>query len=264
MRAQLLLATALSTPVVLAAPVAVLAQGPAPFDWTGFYVGQTMGLVQSGGSVDIGYPAGPPASGSFGFEGNTFVNSTGGLDPGLPTLFALSGRGSVVGIDAGYNKQMGQFVFGLEGDLSKFADGAAASASGTSTSGNTVVRVDGSVSSLLSARARAGVSIDRLMLFATAGFAAGQASVGTDLTYQDNAKGTGSTNGIVIGAIGGVGAEYALTDKISIKAEGLYYRLGSLTATATGDGTSDTISQPYTATYSPSGYIVRGGLNVHF
>jgi outer membrane immunogenic protein len=269
MRAPLLLATALSGTMTAFAPAHALAQDAAAFDWSGFYAGAVAGAATVTGGVNLLYPApgaAVPATG-YHFDGNALLGNS--VDEiGLPTLFAIDNAGSVVGMDAGYNQQVGHFVFGLEGDLSHLTNRAHAAA--TSDSGLTTVTADASLDALLTLRARAGVAVDRLMFFATAGLAVGHTTLGTDLNYSDMGKSAfahGSALGLASGVVIGGGAEYAVNDNVSIKAEGLYYRLPGQTVTATGSGVnSGSVGfQPYAAkTDDPTGFMARVGINFHF
>src|SRR5205085_1356672 len=124
-------------------------------------------------------------------------------------------------------------------------------------------------------RVRAGVAVDKLLIFATAGVAAGQGALSTSFDYRDTGKAftntassNGSASGLLPGFVVGAGGEYAVNDKLSIKAEGMYYRLSGLTVTAngsgsTGLGTPATV-QPYSATFTPSGAVFRLGANIRF
>ncbi len=253
--------------------MAVLVPGPAAaqplgnFDWSGFYAGAEAGFVRSSNAVNLDYPTAPPSSG-YGFSGNKLIYN-GVRDSGLPTLFGLDSQGRITGLDAGYNWQAGHFVFGLEGDWSGL-NGDAMSARGASPSGKTKIDVTTRLDALLTARARAGVAVDRLLFFATGGLALGQTSVATDFNYADTGKGTGATgraSGMSGGVVGGLGLEYALSNNVSLKAEGLYYWLSGQSATATGsghDGVTPKPMQPYSATENPSGVTVRAGINIHF
>src|SRR5215211_1928236 len=107
--------------------------------------------------------------------------------------------GFVGGAQAGYNYQIGSFVVGLEGDI-QYAD----------FGGDDVVLSDGSVADFNNSdwfgtvRARAGVAFDRALIYATGGFA-----------FADDATGW---------TVGG-GLEYAFTNNLSAKIEGLYVNL---------------------------------------
>src|SRR5262245_41348626 len=109
----------------------------APYNWTGFYLG-----INGGG-----------AWGSSDFSGNF---SNGSSDP----------DGGLVGGTIGYNWQLGQTVFGLEGD----ADWS--SVRGSSNCGGGLsceTRSD----YLATVRGRLGYAIDRFMPYVTGGLALG-------------------------------------------------------------------------------------------
>ncbi|MDR3472443.1 MAG: outer membrane beta-barrel protein [Devosia sp.] len=264
-------ATALGTGLVGLLPVAAVAQGAGAYDWSGFYLGGTIGVIQRGGSDNISYPDTTASSGSYTFSGGNLYLGTTTEDTGLPAAFTLDQLGGVVGLNAGYNFTSGNLVYGVEGDFS-LLNGAHELASGQSSGGKTTVTVDNSLTSLMTLRGRVGISADRLLLFATAGLAAGQTSLSTDLNYQDFGKSSaalsGSGSGLPVGFVAGIGGEYAATDHISLKAEALYYRLGGTSATATGSGTDSSNNSvgasPYTATYNPSGVLVSSGIDFKF
>ena len=235
MRTQLLAATALGTTIGFLVPGLALAQGPAPFDWSGFYTGISAGVVTSQSTIDFD-----------GFDGSDYPKH---LD--LPAL----GQDGTVRF--GYNWQTGQFVYGLEQDLS------IVSLSGTHSGGTypgSNYSVQDSLNSLLSMRARFGVAFDRLMVFATAGVAAGHASFVSDIGYSSPA----AADGTVLGGVFGAGMEYAVTDNLSLTATAFYYDLASLHGV--GDAGYDAVGfhVPYTATYSPHGAVFEAGLNLHF
>ena len=236
MRTQLLAATALGTTIGFLVPGLALAQGPTPFDWSGFYTGISAGVVTSQSTIDFD-----------GFDGSDYPKH---LD--LPEL----GKDGTVRF--GYNWQTGQFVYGLEQDLS------IVSLSGTHSGGTypgSNYSVQDSLNSLLSMRARFGVAFDRLMVFATAGVAAGHASFVSDVGYN---LAPASASDTVLGGVFGGGMEYAVTDNLSLTATALYYDLASLHGV--GDAGYDAVGfhVPYTATYSPHGAVFEAGLNLHF
>ena len=124
--------------------------------------------------------------------------STAGGDFGDPS-------GGLFGGTVGYNYQIGQFVAGLESDL----DWADLGKSGANLAGAYSTTID----TLFTARARAGVALDRALLFVTAGYAGAETKVS-----QPAYSSTDWRNG---GAFG-VGLEYAFTKNVSAKAEYLY------------------------------------------
>jgi outer membrane immunogenic protein len=106
--------------------------------------------------------------------------------------------GFVGGAQVGYNYQIGSFVVGLEGDI-QYADFGAEGAFDFDGDGDD----DRFESSdwFGTVRARAGVAFDRALIYATGGFA-----------FADDANGW---------TVGG-GVEYAFTNNLSAKIEGLY------------------------------------------
>ena len=107
--------------------------------------------------------------------------------------------GFVGGAQVGYNYQIGSFVVGLEGDI-QYADFGREGAFVVDGVSYDIDRSDwfGTV------RARAGVAFDRALIYATGGFA-----------FADDANGW---------TVGG-GVEYAFTNNLSAKIEGLYVNL---------------------------------------
>jgi outer membrane immunogenic protein len=109
--------------------------------------------------------------------------------------------GFVGGAQIGYNYQIGSFVVGLEGDI-QYADFGAEGA--FDFDGDGADDVIESSDWFGTARARAGVAFDRALVYATGGFA-----------FADDANGW---------TVGG-GLEYAFTDNLTAKVEGLYVNL---------------------------------------
>ncbi|WP_230532915.1 outer membrane protein [Microvirga roseola] len=139
-----------------------------------------------------------------------------------------SDGGFLGGAQAGFNYQMGSFVVGLEGDI-QWVD------LGDDDRYNTVLGYydRGSDDWFSTVRARAGVAFDRALIYATGGFA-----------FTDGNSGW---------TLGG-GIEYAFTNNLTAKVEGLYVNL---------DGDNDR--------FGVVGYdndlefgLVRAGLNFKF
>jgi outer membrane immunogenic protein len=149
---------------------------------------------------------------------------------------------------AGINRDVGNMVYGLEID----ANFLGARQKGQTSGG---ADVDTTLDNLLTARARMGVKDGQALIFATGGLAAGNASLRT--SYADCCKGaSGSGSSLLLGWAAGGGVEYAATPTMSLNVTALYYALSSLSVNATG-------TMPYTATYTPEGWILRVGLNLH-
>ena len=208
------------------APPPMIAAVPV-FTWTGFYVG-----------VNAGY----------GWNTNDNNNY---FDP----VFGYSGGGSdggfVGGGQIGYNYQMGQFVIGLETDI-QYADiGGGRGYVGQGFLGDD--SNDGQWFGTL--RARAGFAIDRALVYATCGFAYGDIGAGRS-AYVD-ALGNyiyGSSNGTNTGWVLGGGIEYAFTNNLTAKVEGLYVNL---------DTKNDNFGA-YANNNNAEFGVVRAGLNYKF
>jgi outer membrane immunogenic protein len=191
------------------APVAPAPVYTPAFTWGGLYVG---------------------INGGFGYAalGNTnFANPTGG----------------VIGGTLGYNYQMGQIVFGVEGDI----DAAFMSAGNSFAFGNTNYKVNW----LTTERLRLGYAVDRALFYVTGGYA----GVETHASIADNFGYTNSRSDWRSGGAIGGGVEYAFTNNITAKAEYLWLPLEDKTYwTAT----------PYTETNHMSVSLARVGLNYKF
>ncbi len=152
--------------------------------------------------------------------------------------------GGMFGGTAGYNYQLGQFVIGAEGDFDW------AGMRNDNTFGRASSRM--SVDSMLTARARAGVALDRALIYLTGGYA------GAEVTGSVFDVGNGvfqSSSGWRNGGVIGAGLEYAFTNNISAKAEYLYAPLSSASyfgGTADASGSRLDIS------------TIRTGLNYKF
>jgi outer membrane immunogenic protein len=159
---------------------------PAPmynpaFTWGGLYVG---------------------INGGFGYAGmssSNFGNASGG----------------VVGGTLGYNWQVGQIVFGAEGDFdygflkssNNFTNALAAGATSYQTNWMTTERL------------RLGWAMDRALFYVTGGYA----GISTQASIADSFNGFAATqNGWRSGGVVGGGIEYAFTNNISAKAEYLW------------------------------------------
>ena len=118
--------------------------------------------------------------------------------------------GVLGGIQAGYNYQIGNTVLGLESDISMAHIRAGESATGVAGS-------KGNVDYLGTVRGRVGYSFDRFLPYVTAGYAYG----GGRVIVPGQADSRPLNHGWVVGG----GVEYAITNNISAKIEGLYIDL---------------------------------------
>jgi outer membrane immunogenic protein len=163
---------------------------PLPiFTWTGVYIGGQIGYAWGGDSYTVYSPV-AVFSDRFG------------------------PNGVIGGAHLGYNAQFNQFVVGLEGDI----EGTGVNktyASGFITYG-TRSPVQGSV------RARAGLALDRALIYVTGG----GAFAGFTNTYS-GVTGTDSFSKTRAGWTVGGGIEFAVTNNWSIRAEYRYADFGT-------------------------------------
>jgi outer membrane immunogenic protein len=198
-------------------PVKAPAFIPSPvYNWSGVYIG---------------------INGGYGFGNSEWK------DPVDTGNFGLDG--GLVGGTLGVNFQTGQFVFGLEGD----ADWT--NIQGSTSSGGCLGFVCQTSNDWLSTfRARVGVAFDRVLLYGTAGGAAGN--------VKANLSGFGSTDSTEFGWSAGAGLEYAITENVTIRGEYLFVDLadGSCSTVVCGAATSVPVS------FNTS--LVRAGLDFKF
>ncbi|UCI06122.1 outer membrane protein [Mesorhizobium sp. B1-1-8] len=210
---QLLLATVLVLATGTAYAADVLQEAPvaASFDWTGAYIG-----ANAGGGFGT-FKLESPAGGGFSFHSGGFLG----------------------GIQAGYNWQSGQMVYGVETDF----QGSDVKATFSSGGGEIETKVDwfGTL------RARIGFTpVDRFMVYGTGGLAYGHEK--TTITGGPSFSKTRA--GWTVGA----GAEYAINTNWTIKSEYLYTDLGKETFNV--GPTSIDVKVPF--------HTVRVGLNYKF
>lgn len=205
------------------APPAPIPMAMVPYSWSGLYVGVE-------------------GAGSFGRSVDNYIGS------GATSAFDVSG--AMGGGTIGYNYQVGAFVFGLEADLSGGA------MTGSTPCINPAFTCTTKSTWLATGRGRAGYAIDRLLLFVTGGVA------DADVAAQVSSTGTGSNtetysrSGYALGA----GAEYALTQNWSMKAEYLYVGLSNHSYFLTNPAPTYALSRnvPYNEN------LVRVGVNYKF
>ncbi len=153
----------------------------------------------------------------------------------------LSTSGFEGGLLGGYNFQMGKVVAGFETDISWTA------IDGNEISRGTAFSADHDWMS--SFRFRLGYAMDNWMIYGTAGLA---------LTSFDlEALGSGtriSSSETLTGYAAGAGAEYALTNNMSLKGEALYYDFEESRFSSSGSS----------VTVEPDVLTVRAGITYRF
>ena len=166
-------------------------------------------------------------------------------------------RGYLLGGQAGYNVQVGRFVYGIEGDYGwSNAKGGKACTGGATPFFFTC---EAEVNSLASLTGRVGHTWGRALFYAKGGLAAGEATAQTSQNQNlpvppSNTPVNGESKWL-LGWTVGAGMEFALTDRWSAKAEYMYYDLGQ---------DNFRIDGPLVADADVKGNTVRIGVNYHF
>jgi outer membrane immunogenic protein len=238
----LLAASIIAMPAVASAADMAVKAAPyiaAPaYNWTGFYAG----IVGGGGMAQMSSP-------SYYYP-YYYGNITD------------QGWGGTFGGTVGYNFQSGNFVFGIEGDISW---------SGLKVDnhdnyyGGGYYGTKGSWDAIATIRGRAGLAINNTLAYVTGGLAL------VDVKQQwcySGVNGCGSYGGVYdvankgwqTGFAAGAGVEHAITNNLRFKAEYLYIGLPNKSQTS-----------PYAAQYnygavnfSSSAHLGRIGLNMNF
>ena len=212
----LLLAALPAQPARADGPISPPARsGSALLNWSGFYFGGNAGGIwgdygfgDSGVDVTVPRPLG----------------GTAVVTVDVPAFNANSGADFIGGVQAGYNRQFGSFVLGVEGD----ADGISLGASKSFTLHSDMLDVNGlsaqreaSTNWMLTGRARLGYAWNRILFYGTGGIALTAIDVKASDFYSATAPGTQSSSdgNIVVGWTGGGGIEFAVSDAVSIGAE---------------------------------------------
>jgi len=197
---------------------------PSPaFSWSGFYAG-----------IYAGYGAG---------RATTTGVATGSFSP-------VDVQGALLGGTVGANAQFGNFVLGAEGDLAWSGVKGSATCAGAPAYGCT-----GTLDWAGAAKVRGGIAVDRVLLFGTAGVAIGGITASTNPAAPAS---TGSFSSTVWGWTVGGGAELAVTDAVSVKAEYGYYDFATVQAPV------NTIANVGATDIKANAHIVKLGVNYRF
>jgi len=251
------------------------ATSPAPFSWTGFYMGANAGAAWNAGNQldDVTY--------------HHPVYGIGTYDNGWFDSQSSSDKSSFTGgAQIGYNYQLGHVVLGVEADFN-FLNSKSRYAATTDYSLFAEPDYNYNLTEELAAestiewfgtiRPRLGVTAsERLLVYGTGGLAYGSVKSSGGYQYHEygywwggpgdhefDRSGSlgGSSSDVRWGWTLGAGAEYALTDNWSLKGEYLYVDLGSKDHTAfSAEDSAEFVSWSDTARF----HAVRVGLNYKF
>jgi outer membrane immunogenic protein len=251
-------ATAASAqPLAMKAPARVAA---LPANWTGFYIGANAGVGWERASLNSTLTSCPTCSISFDPTDQAAIAAAGSTH--------LNSTNITGGVEAGYNLQSAQAVYGIETDFNAFT--ARSSQTAVANFGPlsnpavqyTVVTSSGS-DWLFTARGRLGwTPSPNLLVFATGGLAVTDIRVGN--SYFDGfgplPVGVSSSQVTKAGWTLGAGAESAISRNLSFKLEYLYLDFGTVSTTdiVTRSGFLPT---PFVTTDRVTAQIVRAGLN---
>ncbi|WP_448953001.1 outer membrane protein [Labrys neptuniae] len=248
-----LLATSAFAADLAPAPVEPAAPLAAPFSWTGFYAGVNAGYHWGNGKYDF---SGQDTRG-IGDFGAAIARGF------IPSSGANGANGAALGGQVGYNYQFGQFVGGVEADISWFSGNKSTHYAATVFPGAVITTSSKrSTDYFGTVRARLGYTpIDRFLVYATGGLAYGEAKSSFTVVVPYafpplNATSSGKSN---VGWTVGAGLEYAFTDHWTAKVEYLYYDLGSKSSTMSYAGIST-----MTGKAKNDGSLARVGVNYKF
>ncbi len=230
---------------------------PPAYNWTGFYIGGTAG----------------GAWGNFNPATSTVTVPVGEINADVPAINAagmqsIRPAGFTGGLEAGYNWQPSQFLFGLEGDIESFHLSGSASTGPVvyhGGAGTFTINANASTDWLATARGRLGYVAGTWLFYATGGFAF------TDLhgnfSFSETAFGgseSASLSSSKVGYTVGGGVEASLSRQWSVKAEYLFVDFGNVSATGTAAGGVLVPTYPFTHTVDLKANLARVGLNYHF
>lgn len=156
------------------------------------------------GAADLGpneFSGGPARSFGFGWAG-PYVGATLGYEWSSVANNPTHPRGVAGGLEAGLNWQSGNFVYGGELDIN------------FSAADDTFAPWQFSNPWFGTVRGRAGVGINNVLLFGTAGFAYGELTGTTSSNFSESHTS--------LGWVAGLGGEVGLAQNWSAKAEWLY------------------------------------------
>jgi outer membrane immunogenic protein len=219
----------------------VVAAEPAGVDWSGFYVGLHGGWGWADADAEYGDEYANEYCGESYETKLIWLGQPGcavGLEP----------DGGFVGAQAGFNYMFDNgLMLGVEGDYAL----ASLNDSGEGGTGIFNTHVDLEIDQLASVRGRLGMAMGQWLPFVTAGWGWAQA----DRSTFNSLFGSSSESNWHDGWTAGLGAEYAIDDRWSVKAEYRYYDLGEENYGVAAPGGTNVDLELHT---------VQVGVNIHF
>jgi outer membrane immunogenic protein len=261
-----------------AADMALKAPIASVYNWTGFYLGASIG--GGWGNRHVDYSANDPAAALL---------FAPGAASGAPPAPSFDSSGVLGGVQLGYNWQINpNWVVGVETDFSGSGIKGSGSSSPLLLAPSITATADEHIKWFGTVRGRLGfLPTDRLLTYVTGGFAYGRVEhtasyvnnsaipfgiVGGTFSFTCNAAATcftGSSSSVNTGWTAGTGFEYALLNNLTLKAEYLYVNLGRNSVTETArvgniNAPGSTLSS-FNAGYSRASFnVARVGLNYRF
>jgi outer membrane immunogenic protein len=224
------------------------------YNWSGCYLGASVG-----GQYGLDEITTTTSVNNFPAGGAAFLD---GLTPA--TIYP---NGFIGGVQGGCNAQFASFVIGFEADASWLYGRQSRTVTvgaGAPVAAGDFMTNEVEATFLATARARAGVALDRVLLFVTGGAAFGTIKTTDTLgTFGGTLVSTTNTTANRTGWTVGAGLEYAITQNWLFKAEYLYVDLGSFDAgiacvLACIDVNDTTVHHKYTD------HVARIGINYKF
>jgi outer membrane immunogenic protein len=239
------------------------------YNWTGFYFGGNVGYHFGDQDVDL-----------TGASGTTLSFAV----PNVPHSISTSRNGVIGGGQIGYNYQLNpgnSWVVGIEADFQAAETRGRTTLDIAAPGGGffpSRTQVQQNLDDLGTVRGRLGYAFGRLLVFGTGGLAYGQVTDGHTISfYPSGVVGVGTPNVLgfssrstEVGYTVGGGGEYAIpasflgSSAITIKAEYLYYNLGTRTLPTVGISGGIAPGDVLTYRFKNDGQIARLGFNFKY
>jgi outer membrane immunogenic protein len=253
----LLIAVPLSIASAADMPVKAPPLPPAPVNsWSGCYIGANGGYQWGDGNANLAL--------------QPSVAAWTAIDPAFGAYngrYAHSPSSDLVGGQVGCNLQSGSFVVGIETDIDYLGASNTTNRTGMAATVPNLASVTQKLDSLGTVRGRLGVTPSaNWLIYATGGLAYGRTSFSNQFVRTDlspNVGFAGNASQTPTGWTIGAGAEFMITGNWTVKAEYLYYDLGSVRVIGAP------FNQPANSfgadgIFQTKGSIARIGLNYKF